>query len=491
MLMSFVFVPFYLKMLGVEAYGVIGFFASLAAIFSFLDLGLTTTLNRELARRSALSDEVGSMRTVVHTLEIVYVSIGVGVALIVMILAQPIADYWLNAKVLSNGEIVNAIRMMGLVIAFEWPTGLYLGGLAGLQRQVLGNVLYSGMMTARGVGAILVLLFIHRSVTAYFMWQVVVSASGMVLVRTCLLSGLPRSAARWFDRTVLAFVWRFAAGMTGLALLTIVLMQADKVVLSATLLLSDYAHYLLAYSIAGAAGFMGIPIFNAVFPEFTAILASGDRSALRTVFHRQAQLMSVVIAPTVLVVMMFAQELMVFWTRDVALADTVAPLARVLAFGTAINSLMLIPYALTLANGKPIYSIVSNIVGVIVIVPLVLFLAKNYGAYGAAFAWPILNFGYFLSVPIVLRSFMPGSIVSWYLVDVARPFSAAAIVVALVRWVAPAGLSASMGFIVAGVAGAVGLLAAGSQTSAGRAVFGVVILRARRARLVPGGDLAG
>ena len=43
-------IPVYVKYLGVESYGLIGFFASLQIIFSVLDMGLSATLNREFAR---------------------------------------------------------------------------------------------------------------------------------------------------------------------------------------------------------------------------------------------------------------------------------------------------------------------------------------------------------------------------------------------------------------------------------------------------------
>ncbi len=51
-MMSLAFVPVYIKLLGIEAYGLIGFFLTLVAILSLLDLGLGTTLNRRLAQLS-------------------------------------------------------------------------------------------------------------------------------------------------------------------------------------------------------------------------------------------------------------------------------------------------------------------------------------------------------------------------------------------------------------------------------------------------------
>src|SRR4051812_47258251 len=52
-LLGLAMLPVYMHYLGVEAYGLIGFFATLQAWFLMLDLGLSPTLNREMARYSA------------------------------------------------------------------------------------------------------------------------------------------------------------------------------------------------------------------------------------------------------------------------------------------------------------------------------------------------------------------------------------------------------------------------------------------------------
>ncbi|WP_241194036.1 hypothetical protein [Pseudomonas synxantha] len=45
--------PLYIKYMGAEAYGLVGFFTMLQAWFNLLDLGLTPTIGRETARYRA------------------------------------------------------------------------------------------------------------------------------------------------------------------------------------------------------------------------------------------------------------------------------------------------------------------------------------------------------------------------------------------------------------------------------------------------------
>ena len=68
-LMALAFVPFYLRYIGVEGYALVGFSLTLFAIASLLDLGIGTTLNRELARRAANRTHAQDARDLVRTLE--------------------------------------------------------------------------------------------------------------------------------------------------------------------------------------------------------------------------------------------------------------------------------------------------------------------------------------------------------------------------------------------------------------------------------------
>src|SRR5947208_2709137 len=70
-LMSLAFLPLYIKYLGMEAYGLIGLFATMQAWLALLDLGMTPTLSREMARFTAGIRSVSSIRDLLRTVEII------------------------------------------------------------------------------------------------------------------------------------------------------------------------------------------------------------------------------------------------------------------------------------------------------------------------------------------------------------------------------------------------------------------------------------
>ena len=138
-LMGLVFIPLYIKFIGIESWGLIGIFATLQVIFGLFDMGLSSTLNREMARLSVLPTKRQEMCNLVRTLEVIYWSIAVFAGISVVILSPIITYHWIHPGLLSHKTIEQALLIMGFVIALQLPRGFYSGGLLGLQRHVLLN----------------------------------------------------------------------------------------------------------------------------------------------------------------------------------------------------------------------------------------------------------------------------------------------------------------------------------------------------------------
>src|SRR4051812_35864792 len=93
-------VPFYLKYLGVEAYGLIGFFATTQALFQLLDMGLAQTVNREISRYSVEAN-FRQAANLLHTLAMIYWCVAICIAAIVVLFAPLIAGYWIKPERMS------------------------------------------------------------------------------------------------------------------------------------------------------------------------------------------------------------------------------------------------------------------------------------------------------------------------------------------------------------------------------------------------------
>lgn len=425
-LIGFLFVPVYIKFIGMEGWGLVGFYSTLQAVFALLDMGLNSTLSRETARLTTHPDKASEVRNLVKTLEAVYWGISVCVGGIVLCFAQYIASHWIKSVGIPTGIVHNSVVLMGVVIAIQMPISFYSGGLIGLQKQVLLSYVNITISTIRVLGAIVVLWVVSPTVTAFFVWQIIVSSLHLVVVYAYLWTNLPASEKQAsFDLKILRSVWRFTAGMGGISVLAVVLAQADKIVLSRILDLSDFGYYVLASMVAMGLGRIFTPIFTAVYPRFVQLVSLGDQDGLTVLYHKTCQFLAVLVLPIALLIASFSYEIVLIWTQDIIAAQKTYLLISILVSGSAIAGLMNLPYALQLAFGWTSLSLTKTSIGVVLIVPMCIYAATHFGAIGAAFSWLVLNLGMFLfEIPVMHHYILTAEKFKWYFEDVGKPLFA-------------------------------------------------------------------
>ena len=421
-LMGVVFLPFYIKLMGAEAYGIVGIFVSIQAIFSVLDLGLSQTLNREMARLSIGHKNTELMADTARTLEIIYWGIAIAITAAIVLTSEFIAHNWLHPEQLSRETLVEALWVIAVVVGLRWPVALYMGGLNGLQRQISVNVLLAIFATLQGAGSLAVLLFIEPTLPAFFSWQALVALLQVVAFRIVFWRRLASAQTGSFRRAVLKGIWRFAAGVSGISILATILTQLDKVILSKLLTLSDFGYYTFAATVAAVLYRLIGPVFTAYYPKLTEHVSNKAISRISSDYHHGSQLMAVVVFPSALTLIFFSKEILELWTGDPDIVMHSYLLVSLLAIGNTLNGIMHMPYALQLAYGWTKLALFSNIVAVIVLVPAIIFATKHWGPVGAAGVWILLNGGYLLiSVQLMHHRLLKTEKWKWYINDLGIP----------------------------------------------------------------------
>lgn len=438
--LGLVAVPFYIRFLGMEGYGLVGFYTTLQAVFnSFLDFGLSATINREIARYLALPAKIGQTRDLVRTLEVGYWLIGLLLGVGVSLCAPLIARYWIQSVLLPATEVQYVIFVMGILTAIQWPLTFYQGGLIGMEKIQLLNILNMVFSTIRSAGAIMVLWSLSASVHIFFQWQIIVSMCQVGITIFFLWRNLPVSDH--FPRIQLSLftdIWRFIAGMSATSFVSFFLGQADRIILSKILTLEYFGYYTLATTLSTGLQTIGAQVVNALFPRFSSLFASGDQVTLRSLYHKSSQLVTVIILPAATVAAFFSKELIQLWTQDAVVTSNTALIASILFAGVALNTIVSIPYHLVVAYGWTSFGFFQNLLSIIVIVPLMIFMSLRLGGAGAALTWLVLNICYFVISPgIIHRRVLKGELSRWYMVDVGAPVLIAIFSAGLGRWLVP------------------------------------------------------
>lgn len=434
--MGLVFIPLYIDYLGIEAYGLIGLFAVLQAWLGLLDVGITPTLAREMARFNGGGHSAQSIRDILRSMELIAVAVAILVAGSVAISASWIASSWLNTETMSRTVVAHALTIMGFVTALRFIEGLYRSAILGLQRQVLFNAVSSAMATLRGLGAVGILAWVSPSIEAFFIWQGLVSIATLIIFIATTYANLPRSESSGrFSMEAMSGVWRFASGVFLINLLNM-MTQVDKILLSKILPLNEYGAYMVAVNIAFTLFIFIAPIQQAYYPRYCELYAREDTCALIENYHKGAQLVTVIAGSAAIVLAFYSESILKLWMGDSELSQNVAHLVSILVLGYLLLGSLVIPKDLMLAHGWTSLSVKLYIVFVPIIVLLILLFVPKYGAEAAAYVQIILG----ITLLAAMIHFLHDKLLKleklrWYKEDVLFPLASASISVYLLKLV--------------------------------------------------------
>ena len=427
--LGLVVVPLYLKYLGTGAYGLIAFYTSAQVLLQLLDMGLVPTMNREVARSSATND-FGTVRVLLHSLSVVYWITSVFIAVGIAVLAPFISHHWLHANSMLQQSVTYVVILMGIVIACRWPIGIYQGAIVGAQRLFVSSVINIVMITVASVGSVLLLAFVSPRIELFFLWQGLVGIAYALVMRMSAWRILGRPSDTRFDWAALRRVWRFSAGMSGVAISGVILMQLDKVLLSRILSLEAFGTYAIATTLSGGLYVLLTPTFNVIYPRLSAMVVSGDTASLVDFYRIGTRLLLAFLFPLATFVSVYSNDILLMWTRNPAIASAAAPIVSIFIVGTALNGAMHFPYALQLAFGTPRLPLQINAILMALTIPTTIVLAYRFGAIGGACSWALINAIYLLiGTWLTHRRLLQGIALKWLASDVGIPLLLSVLIV--------------------------------------------------------------
>lgn len=426
-LLGLMAIPLYVKYLGLDAYGLVGFFASVQAVVSFLDFGLPATLTRSLASRRAGQSESGNTHDLVRTFEWAYLALTVLACSAVVVAAPWLATYWLQSKSMDTASLTTVLILASLAFASMWPSLLYGAALEGLEQQQALARLTAALAMVR-TAITLTAVYFQPTLVTFFVVQIAMGLTQTYLTRRQMFNALPRAEVRPHWRwSIIKDSRQFASSMTVIGIAAIALTQLDKLILSAVLPLQEFGVYVLAATLAGGLYVLISPTFSIVYPAFSRLWAT-SRQALPEQYQLASEVMAAMVMPLASVLAMFSSTVLWIWTGNDLIAEAGAWSLSLLVLGCALNGVMNIPYALQLAAGWARLPLYVNLVTVAWAIPSTWWAAKTYGGVGGAAVWLGLNAGFVIFTPIFMhRKLLPNAMKRWYLRAVLLPMFVCAV----------------------------------------------------------------
>lgn len=436
-------VPVYIRYMGIESYGLVGFFTLIQLLwFHLLDVGLTQAILRETARFKGGESDALSLRRLLRSLEGIFAGIALTGALLMMAGSATIASDWLSVEKLPFEEVRQSIMLMAAIVGIRFVAGLYRGVINGFEQLVWLNGFNVVIATIRFVLVIPYFIYVGSSPTHFFAYQLFVAVLELLVVASKTYALFPEMAGgmriTWHWKPVQG-IFKMSLGLAFSAAAWTMVTQVDKLILSTLLPLGDYAYFMLAVTVASGVMIVSTPISYALVPRLTSLAAAGDEAGLFLLYRKATQIMGMIAVPAAVVLAFFSEQVLWAWTGDIEIAQKAGPILSLYALGNGVLALAAFPYYLQFAKGDLKLHLIGCGLYVVLFVPVLVWATVNYGAIGAGYAWLSINIvSFVLWAPKVHRRFSKGLHRQWLLRDVSPTLclalGGAALAQTLVHW---------------------------------------------------------
>lgn len=383
---SLVATPVVIRLLGVQAYGVLALITVLVGYAGASDLGMGEASTRFAAERHAREDVEGEAR-VVWTALVVLVVPAALVALILILAAGPVIDALVSLPAWLRSEAVLALRIAGVgflarvlanvantphLVRLRMDVVTLINATAGVAQILLVPAvlwLGGGLVAAAAVGtsAAIAALFAH-----------VIAAHGF----------LPAIARPRFERSVVKPLLRYGGATTVIVLAGLITFNGEKLIVARLMSATALAYYAVAFTLARVLALVPGAMGQAVFPAFSRLQADADRERLQALYDRTLRLLVSLGVPMAVVLCLIARPFLTAWAGPAFGRESVMPL-YILTIGTLIDGLSYLPRAVLNARNRPDLAARLHLIDVVPYLALALVLTQAYGPSGAAAAWTL------------------------------------------------------------------------------------------------------
>jgi O-antigen/teichoic acid export membrane protein len=377
-------IPVIIQRLGVDRFGVLTLAWMVIGYFSLFDFGLGRAVTKFAAELLGSRNSAGFNRLVWTAWYLMFAVGIVGAAIL-----AAIAPWLVSTAIKLPGYLRHETLQMFYLLALSVPivvlTAGFRGLLEGAQLFRLTSLIKipTGVLTF--VTPLLVLPFTHNLATIVLMLIAVRLVGAIAYAVLCHTAVHRHDAPVAMDRSAARSLIGFGAWMTVSNVISPLMGSVDRFLVGALLSIAAVAYYATPFEAVTKLLIIPSSITAVLFPAFSTA-SMIDRARLAELFRVGLRVVFLAMYPLVFLIVTFAPELLRFWLGD-AFATQSSDALRWLAVGVLMNSLASLPFALLQGVGRSDTTAKIHLAEAPVYLGLVIWLIRQYGITGAAFAW--------------------------------------------------------------------------------------------------------
>ena len=436
--LSFLVVPFYLRFLGKDAFGLVGIASLIQGWIMLLNSGLAPVTGREAAKAYSGSSDWNKAAFFFRTVDIFLIFLSCIVFIVFIIISKPLSMMWIKSNTLDNQTIVLALCLLVVMTLFRLLTSVTRGILINIEMQVWLNnnlILFSLLRFAASIP----LLYFYPHVNLLFAWWLIISITEYLTVQRKVWNTIPYKIKLFsFDFNSLRQQWKIISALASTSLIWVLITNMDKLILSTHLTLEDYGFYSITVLLSGGIIILAQPIAQAFQPRMTSAFSSEGVIQAEKILENATHWIVYLIFPIVMVLCFYPQQIIYIWTGNVEASRQAGNLLPGYTFGNVFIALGSILYAFQVSVGVVRKHLQGNILLCVCYLPLLPITVSKYGALGVSLLWAGINILYFVFWNLhLLKSVTVTLYPKWIFRDCLLPLCVNVCIIYLVQYYVP------------------------------------------------------
>jgi O-antigen/teichoic acid export membrane protein len=371
-------IPYLIKNLGNESFGILTLIWALIGYFSLFDLGVGRALTYKISQYA--NSSIKSKAYIFIAGMLITLMAGFVGALIIYLSAQFLVRL-INISDVYRIDAIHAFQICALGIIPTTLTSGLRGTLEGLDKFDISNLSKVMIGISMFVLPALAVLFEQNEISAITSYMVLLRVLVCILLLMSLRDfflRLPIKTLKKYIKSLMDYsVWVWISGIIGP-----LMVYGDRFFVSAYIGAASLPIYAIPQEGLQRLLILPTAICGALLPKMASLRQSELFSTYDFYFKKVSRYMlSICLLSAILI-----YPILSIWISPTFAQDSIY-IALILCAGIFVNSMSLVPSTLIQARGDTKFIALSHLLELIIYIFLVWWLAKHYGLIGAALAW--------------------------------------------------------------------------------------------------------
>ena len=394
LLVAIVTVPYVIRHLGPDRFGLLSLAWLVVGYFALFDLGIgpaTTKFVAELLGKG----EIEKLPELVWTALISQTCLGVVGGILLAAASPLLVDRVLKIPADLHSQAHLIFLILAIALPIDFAGGSISGVLGASQRFDLLNAISIPSSALTYLVPVVALALGFGLPSIVFVLVLARIAGFAVTTFLCMRLYPALRSGFSFEPKLVRSLLGYGGWITISSVVSPILTFFDRFLIGAVVSVAAVGFYTPPYMISTKLWILPQSLVATLFPAFSTSAGRGDHDWIRNALLRSLKFVLLTVGPAALVLIFFARPVLTLWVGSKFAAEGTLVL-QILAVGVLLNSLARVAGSVLWGMGRADLAAKFNLAELPIHIALTWFLVTRFGLPGAALAWSIrvtLDFG--------------------------------------------------------------------------------------------------